>query len=122
MEEIRNEYPFLGGRAKRVEQEIIDADPSLSSEALITDRPKSSKLARDADIRTKPAPSLSGANLVKVKVKFKNGKTGEIIRRTDKNGNITYHRLGKGKLENREIFKDEFKLITPPKHQQPSII
>ena len=118
MEQIRSDYPFLGGRARAVEQSIIDADPSLSSEALITDRPKSSKLARDADIRTKPAPSLSGANLVKVKVKFKNGKTGEVIRRTDRNGNITYHRLGKGKLENREIFNDEFKLIKPADSEQ----
>ena len=122
MEQIRSDYPFLGGRARAVEQSIIDADPSLSSEALIIDRPKSSKLARDADVRTQAAPSLSGANNVKIKVKFKNGKTGEIIRRTDRNGNITYHRLGKGKIHDREIFKDEFKLITPPKSQQPSII
>ena len=121
MVQLRNDYPFLGGRARAVEQAKIDVDPKLGTSAL-TDMPKSSKIARPADIRNKPAPSLSGANNVKIKVKFKNGKTGEIIRRTDRNGNITYHRLGKGKIQDREIFKDEFKLITPPKSQQPSII
>ncbi len=124
MEQLRNDYPFLGGRARAVEQTMIDADPELATSALLTDRPKSSKIARDADIRTKTtlgASSLSGANNVKIKVKFNNGKTGEIIRRTDRNGNITYHRIGKGKIQDREIFSSEFTAITPSKIQQSTL-
>ena len=121
MEQLRHDYPFLGGRARAVEQAMIDADPELATSALLTDRPKSSKIARDADIRTKPAPSLSGANNVKIKVRFKNGKEGEIIRRTDRNGNITYHRIGKGKIQDREIFSSEFTPITPSEIQQSTL-
>tara|TARA_A100001388_G_C28757912_1_gene496032 strand:+ start:37 stop:2070 length:2034 start_codon:yes stop_codon:yes gene_type:complete len=119
MEELRNEYPFLEGRARRVEQELIDADPDLSEEAIVENRPKSA-LAREADPRNIPnRGSMKGGAVRKViKVKFKNGKGGEVIRRTDRNGNITYTRKKGGK----EIFAGEFTEVTPSQYAQLPLV
>ena len=113
MEQIRADYPFLGGRARAVEQAKIDADPELATSALLTDRPKSSKLARDADPRTRPAKS--GGNRKLIKVKFKNGKSGEVIRRIDRNGNTTYYRKNNPR---EEVFSEEFTEIKPSQNKQ----
>ena len=115
MEELRNQYPWLAGRARRVEQELIDADPDLSEAAIVENRPKSA-LAREADPRRIPnRGSMKGGAVRKViKVKFKNGKGGEVIRRTDRNGDITYTRKKGGK----EIFSGEFTEVTPSEYKQ----
>ena len=115
MEQLRNQYPWLAGRARRVEQELIDADPDLSEAAIVENRPKSA-LAREADPRRIPnRGSMKGGAVRKViKVKFKNGKGGEVIRRTDRNGNITYTRKKGGK----EIFGGEFTEVTPSEYKQ----
>jgi len=113
MEQIRADYPFLGGRARAVEQAKIDADPELATSALLTDRPKSSKIARDADPRTRTTRSGGNRNLIKVK--FKNGRTGEVIRRIDRNGNTTYYRKNNPR---EEIFSEEFTEIKPSQNKQ----
>ena len=113
MEQIRADYPFLGGRARAVEQAKIDADPELTSNAVINERPKSSKIARDADPRTRTAKS--GGNRKLIKVKFKNGRTGEVIRRIDRNGNTTYYRKNNPR---EEIFSEEFTEIKPSQNKQ----
>jgi len=113
MEQIRADYPFLGGRARAVEQAKIDADPELTSNAVINERPKSSKLARDADPRTRT--TRSGGNRKVIKVKFKNGRTGEVIRRIDRNGNTTYYRKNNPR---EEVFSEEFTEIKPSQTKQ----
>ena len=123
MEELRNEYPFLEGRARRVEQELIDADPDLSEEAIVENRPKTG-LAREANPRTgRNRGDIKGGGFKQtIKVKFKNGKGGEIIKRTSPDGEVTYYRKGKGKLDDREIFAPEFKEVTDKEYSQLPLI
>jgi len=123
MVNLRQQYPWLGGRARAVEQALIDADPSLSEEALVQQRPQTG-LAREANPRTgRNRGDIKGGGFKQtIKVKFKNGKGGEIIKRTSPDGEVSYYRKGKGKLDNREIFAGEFKEVTDSEYSQLPLI
>jgi len=123
MEQLRNEYPWLAGRARRVEQELIDADPDLSEAAIVENRPKTG-LAKEANPRTgRNRGDIKGGGFKQtIKVKFKNGKGGEIIKRTSPDGEVSYYRKGKGKLDDREIFAGEFKEVTESEYSQLPLI
>ena len=123
MVNLRQQYPWLGGRARAVEQALIDADPSLSEEALVQQRPQTG-LAREANPRTgRNRGDIKGGGFKQtIKVKFKNGKGGEIIKRTSPDGEVSYYRKGKGKLDDREIFAGEFKEVTESEYSQLPLI
>ena len=124
MEQLRNEYPWLAGRARRVEQDLIDADPDLSEEAIVENRPKTG-LAREANPRTgrNRGDKKGGGFKQTIKVKFKNGKGGEVIKRTSPDGEVTYYRKkGKGRIDDREIFAGEFTEVTPSQYAQLPLV
>ena len=124
MEQLRNEYPWLAGRARRVEQDLIDADPDLSEEAIVENRPKTG-LAREANPRTgrNRGDKKGGGFKQTIKVKFKNGKGGEVITRTSPDGEVTYYRKkGKGRIDDREIFAGEFTEVTPSQYAQLPLV
>jgi hypothetical protein len=123
MEQLRNDYPWLGGRARAVEEDIIARDPDLSEEAIVENRPKTG-LAREANPRTgRNRGDIKGGGFKQtIKVKFKNGKGGEIIKRTSPDGEVSYYRKGKGKLDDREIFAGEFKEVTESEYSQLPLI
>ena len=124
MEQLRNEYPWLAGRARRVEQDLIDADPDLSEEAIVENRPKTG-LAREANPRTgrNRGDKKGGGFKQTIKVKFKNGKGGEVIKRTSPEGEVTYYRKkGKGRIDDREIFSGEFTEVTPSQYAQLPLV
>ena len=123
MEQLRNDYPWLGGRARAVEEDIIARDPDLSEEAIVENRPKTG-LAKEANPRTgRNRGDIKGGGFKQtIKVKFKNGKGGEIIKRTSPDGEVSYYRKGKGKLDDREIFAGEFKEVTESEYSQLPLI
>lgn len=124
MVNLRQQYPWLGGRARAVEQALIDADPSLSESALVQERPKTG-LAREANPRTgRNRGDIKGGGFKQtIKVKFKNGKGGEVIKRTSPDGEVTYYRKkGKGRIDDREIFTGEFTEVTPSQYAQLPLV
>ncbi len=124
MVNLRQQYPWLGGRARAVEQDLIDADPSLSEAAIVENRPKTG-LAKEANPRIgRNRGDIKGGGFKKtIKVKFKNGKGGEVIKRTSPDGEVTYYRKkGKGRIDDREIFASEFTEVTPSQYAQLPLV
>ena len=99
MEDLRNEYPFLGGRIDEIIKDIAARDPMIGNIG-----GERGVLSRSEIVKRQKANTKGGGNITTLDVTFKNGRKGKVRQVIRPDGTVEY-RKGVRKGDKR-IFKD----------------